>query len=68
MLTRRDVLGTAGAGVAVVGSGLAWPKILQAQPAGTELTPASHLASAATRRWRRYPARSRSSGSPRAEL
>ena len=39
MLTRRDVLGTAGAGVAVVGSGLAWPKILQAQPAGTELTP-----------------------------
>jgi len=39
MLTRRSVLGTAGAGLAVAGSGLGWPKLSQAQPAGTELTP-----------------------------
>jgi len=39
MLTRRGVLGTAGAGLAVAGSGLGWPKFSQAQPAGPELTP-----------------------------
>jgi DMSO/TMAO reductase YedYZ molybdopterin-dependent catalytic subunit len=39
MLTRRGVLGTAGAGVTALGSGFGWSKISQAQPAGTELTP-----------------------------
>ena len=37
MLTRRGVLGTAGAGFAL--GGLGWPKLSQAQPAGPELTP-----------------------------
>ena len=39
MLTRRGVLGTAGAGLALAGGGLGWPKISQAQTAGAELTP-----------------------------
>jgi sulfite dehydrogenase len=38
MLTRRGVLGTASAGLAVAG-GLGWPKLSPAQPAGPELTP-----------------------------
>lgn len=37
MLTRRGVLGTAGAGFAL--GGLGWPKLSHAQPAGPELTP-----------------------------
>ncbi len=39
MLTRRRVLGTAGAGVALAGSGLGWPKFFQAEAAGAPLSP-----------------------------
>jgi sulfite dehydrogenase len=39
MLTRREVLGTTGAGLAVAGSGLGWPKFSEAAAAGALLSP-----------------------------
>jgi DMSO/TMAO reductase YedYZ molybdopterin-dependent catalytic subunit len=39
MITRRHLLGTAGAGTALAVSGIGFPKLIEAQAAGVDLTP-----------------------------
>ena len=39
MITRRHLLGTAGAGAALAVSGIGFPKLIEAQAAGVDLTP-----------------------------